>query len=196
MDEMVVGIQARSDSTRFPNKAMADICGKPAVRHVIDAAMEARVGEVYLLVPEGDPLIQYGEQIHGLHVLPGPKGDLTAHYRLLAEKRPAMFYMRLTGDCPLIPKELILEAFWMHRLNRQPYWGNRIYYPDGFDIEIFSQTFLRIADAVMDVPEHRNHAVHCFSNDPIYKLHHLHSLDTEEDLEPIRKVKAKLGQAG
>jgi len=44
--KVVVGIPARFGSSRFPGKPLALLAGRPMIRHVIDKALAAEVGEV------------------------------------------------------------------------------------------------------------------------------------------------------
>ena len=44
----VILIPARMQSERFPNKPLADICGKSMILHVLDRANEADIGSVYI----------------------------------------------------------------------------------------------------------------------------------------------------
>ncbi|MDQ6954492.1 MAG: 3-deoxy-manno-octulosonate cytidylyltransferase [Mariprofundaceae bacterium] len=46
--KIVVGIPARFASTRFPGKPLADLAGKPMIVHVIEKAMQANIGQVFV----------------------------------------------------------------------------------------------------------------------------------------------------
>src|SRR5215475_5181888 len=41
-------IPARMESTRLPGKPLADITGRPMIAHVLDRAIEARLGPVFV----------------------------------------------------------------------------------------------------------------------------------------------------
>ena len=67
MKQIVIGIQARSTSTRLPGKMSFDLGSKTVVEHVIERCkrsahwLKAQSGmdinaEVWLLIPEGDVL--------------------------------------------------------------------------------------------------------------------------------------------
>jgi len=48
----IILIPARMGSSRFPNKPLADINGKPMIIHVADRAKEANIGNIYIACAE------------------------------------------------------------------------------------------------------------------------------------------------
>lgn len=47
--KIIAAIQARMNSTRFPGKVMADLCGKPVLRLVIEKAQKMIANKIYVL---------------------------------------------------------------------------------------------------------------------------------------------------
>jgi spore coat polysaccharide biosynthesis protein SpsF len=209
---VVIGIQARSTSERFPRKVFADICGKPMLQHVIDAcdssalkvnrdrAYNRLTAQVVLLVPTGDEIV---ERFRGkVPIFEGPEHDVLSRYAQMAEKYQADFIVRVTGDCPLIPPPLISKHITTAVLNRYDYCSNvdeeiRTS-PDGFDCEVISRRLLNYANETAQSPRFREHvtlfmretppawAVTGHVNNYVDLSGQKWSVDTQEDLERVR----------
>jgi spore coat polysaccharide biosynthesis protein SpsF (cytidylyltransferase family) len=152
-------IQARSRSARFPNKIMADLCGKPIIEHVIQRCAAAKIPElVVVAMPKED----FTDRDHG----PLPVGErvrkIAAKHRaeVYAPETPlgtddvlTRFYktachyhmnqiVRVTGDCPLIDPAIIDRCLMEFMVNRNAieYVTNSILriHPRGMDVEVFS----------------------------------------------------------
>ena len=105
---VVAIIQARLGSTRFPQKVLADLCGKPVLQHVMERAWAIPgVDGVGLTIPH-DNLLAF----NGLAWLDStwlgcrPEADVLLGYASLAREMQADVILRLTADCPLIAPEV------------------------------------------------------------------------------------------
>ena len=61
-----IGIPARFDSTRFPGKPLANLAGKPMIAHVIERALETRLGRVIVATDHqgiADAAIKAGAEV-------------------------------------------------------------------------------------------------------------------------------------
>lgn len=216
---VAIGIQARSTSERFPEKVFADICGKPMLQWVVDAAKEsahylsrpnlsrAINVEVYLLVPTGDRIKNSFH--HSVAILEGPEHDVLTRYKRLLDFTKADYVVRLTGDCPLLPPPVITKAINVAVMNYCDYVSNvdsrlRLSF-DGMDCEVMSAGLLEYMDENATSVEDREH-VTTFARSSLlpntFKTGHIvgHvdlsglklSVDTEEDLEAVRHQKARV----
>ena len=112
-------IQARLTSRRFPGKVLAELAGKPILRHVIDRVRQAEAVERIIVAA---PKAGGGDAIKGhcdewgaeCVVTPHPENDVLARVVAVAESADASLVVRVCGDNPLInPKgidELLAEA--------------------------------------------------------------------------------------
>jgi spore coat polysaccharide biosynthesis protein SpsF (cytidylyltransferase family) len=219
LKRVAIGIQARSTSERLPSKVFADVCGKPMLKWVIDAAKDAagylnRPGpsknievSVTLLIPTGDPIkAAFGDNVR---IIEGDEHDVLSRYQKLAEYHNADYVVRITGDCPLIPPPVITKAVHVAVKNRVDYVSNvderlRVSF-DGMDCEVISRSLLEFAHVNATSKADREHVTTFMRRVGLpayFTTAHIIgyvdlagfklSVDTEEDLERVRAHKAKI----
>ncbi|HRZ15337.1 MAG TPA: hypothetical protein P5110_07510 [Candidatus Omnitrophota bacterium] len=208
-------IQARSTSTRFPNKALTPITQFPVLQHVIDSAFFASVfTHVFVAVPKGDPIGPWCTE-RKISWFEGDENDVLRRYYMCVQQRvlpllpPQDLFRpisicRITGDCPLVPTELIVYLNLIAGASGIDYVSNVIYrsYPDGWDVEVLSWRLLKWLHENVKDPENREHVTsYIIKNlDKIHKAGFSFmnvacpvdlsgvkvSVDTPEDLEKVR----------
>lgn len=190
----MIGIQASSNSKRFPNKAATNIDGIIMTDHIVQAATSAKIGLVVLLLPEGDPLKErYPASQNGSPVIhEWTEKDLLGQFTAAARCFQADHIMRITGDCPLITSEHLRELWEYYNSINEPYLNNRDFYPDGFDVECMSKTFLETYNGLIEDPELREHCVYFWEN----FLEGHYSVDKEEDLETVKAIRKRSQRLG
>ena len=207
---VLIGIQARSGSTRLHRKAFELIAGKTMLDRVIEQCKRAasylnktsastRV-DVAVLVPYKDPILgTFGDRCAFIE---GPEQDVLERYRLAAANFDADLIVRITGDCPLIPPTIISKSVKIAIANKYDYVSNvdprfRTYL-DGADCEVISAALLRhTADEAIDALDREHVTTWIRRNPPEWarvgavmgafdhsevKL----SVDTEDDLARVR----------
>lgn len=218
-NRFLIGIQARSTSTRFPRKAFADLDGKPLLQHVINACVKAseyhnkysyKNGSevsVAVLIPEGDEI---GKHFKRPMTLEGPEHDVLARYHKAAQLMQATHIVRVTGDCPLIPPFLISKFIKIAELNSYDYLSNvdekmRVAI-DGIDCEVISRRALDWLNITAKEGYDREHVTPLIRKSPppwcrvghvvgYFDLSHLKlSVDTPEDLERVRAHYTKISE--
>ena len=170
-----IGIQARSTSSRLPNKISEFVGNKRVIEHVIDACENAaryldfsssRFSKikcsVYVLIPEGDPVKHL---ISADNMIEGSEKDVLSRYVQMATKSGATHIVRITADCPLIPHFLISKCINTAIKNNLDYFSNVGEFVgesmrtsvDGHDVEVISAKALFWADQQAKTPEEREH---------------------------------------
>lgn len=224
MRTVVIGIQARSTSTRLPNKISELLGKKPIIQHVVDACQNAAMYlnnwssknifvQVVVLIPVGDPIRKALPP--ELQVIEGHEFDVLSRYMMIFAKHDPDFVCRITADCPLIPSFIISKHIQTAVMNDYDYISNvdercRTA-PDGFDCEVISKRAMLYAHQEAHHEKDREHVTTYLRSHPpswfrqgIYinwidqsdlKL----SVDTENDLNLVRRffdaVFGKLGIA-
>ncbi len=111
MKKTVGVIPARYQSSRFPGKPLADICGKPMIQRVYEqACLVSELDTVY--VATDDERIRKVCEDKGIPVIMTSDSHPTHVHRIheVSEKIQADYYLVICGDEPLIDPEVIRAA--------------------------------------------------------------------------------------
>ncbi len=146
-------IQARSGSTRLPNKVLMRVKGRPLLWYVVHRVKKARnVREVIVATTdtEQDDAIQRCCDEWGLPCFRGSETDVLDRYYRAADQYGADVVVRVTGDCPLIDFRLVdevVDCFKSDASGDCDYVSNALEpsYPDGMDVEVMKFSALEKA---------------------------------------------------
>lgn len=212
MKRRIVGlIQQRMGSQRFPQKAIADVAGKPLTWRVAERlARSKHLDELAIIVPVEAETGMLLEAMEGgpaeiLSFKMSPRDVLGRHQRA-AQKLQADIIVRVPGDNPCVdPAEVDrMIEFFLHKPQPTGQWlftnldmnvmNNG--YPGGIGCEMYSAWFLHWLHANMFQPAFREHP-HKWAFDsgrlktvqaprcaPSLKL----SVDTPDDLAMINAI--------
>jgi len=157
MIKIAIGIQLRKNNSRLPDKALKTINGKDLIFYMIDNVYKGieKINKhkhrnntecsIFILVPDQelefwkDKLKSYKHKYFA--IISGSESDVLSRYDKLVDYDPS-YIMRLTGDCPFIPFQLITKTINTMVNKRLDYLSNvdepTRTMPDGFDVEIMS----------------------------------------------------------
>lgn len=210
MSHVLIGIQARSGSQRLPRKAFEPIGGRMMLDRVIDACKFAALRiqknghkcDVVVLTPEGDPIVE--EFSPRVSIVEGPEHDVLARYGVALDKYAPDIAVRITGDCPFIPPQIISHFVNIAEANGYDYLSNtdeRFRTSiDGSDCEVISARLFAHTVAFASKPYDREHVTTFMRRSPPewarmatavnnFDVSHIKlSVDTQEDLDRARKV--------
>lgn len=218
---IVIGIQARSTSTRFPKKVFEMIGNKTILQHVVDSCrsccsyINKHTGKsqiyakIALLIPAGDIIKSQSRGI--CPIFEGPPIDVLTRYVDYGATSDADYVVRVTADCPMIPPFTITKAINTAVQNQYDYTSNvdeRLRTsPDGHDVEVISRKALLWLDENAKDQQDREHVTLLLRKRPPAWLTVGHiinhydqssiklSVDTPEDLERVRAHHQKLKTA-
>lgn len=219
---VIIGIQARSTSTRFPRKVFETIDGKPMIYHVVDSCLKSaqylnkfkqKTGVMVTacaVVPYGDELIHFLKS-RNISVIEGPEKNVLERYKIMSDKMRADYVVRVTSDCPLLPSFLITKHIKTATINQFDYLSNvdesvRTAV-DGFDVEVISKNLLDYAYENAKEDHDKEHVTtYLRKHSPSWaKIGHvIHfldlsymklSVDTPEDLERVRAIHESVQRA-
>lgn len=98
-------IQARMSSSRLPGKVLRPLAGQPMIWHIVERARACqlvdRVVVATSIETSDDALVDYCTQA-GIDCHRGSLNNVLRRYLDVLEKNPHDYYVRITGDCPLI----------------------------------------------------------------------------------------------
>ena len=199
-------VAARRGSTRFPDKVLADILGKPMLQRVLERVQMAGLLERVILATtpneEDKVLLDLATRL-GFDSFAGSEQDVLDRFYRCAEG--ANTIVRITSDCPLIDPKLIDGMLQYHFLCENDITTSRPSYPDGMDIEVISYPTLQRTWEEATLPYDREHVttyplayperfkVGRFLYDVDLPEYHW-SVDYPEDLEFISTVYEVMGE--
>ena len=178
MPKVLIGVQARSTSTRLPGKSLEMIDTQTMTDHVLRACDESadhlnRRSKftdieciVAILVPFNDDLIDYYKQRQNafprLNIVHGPEHDVMGRYAITMAATEPDYLCRITADCPLISPAIITKHI-ATAINHQIDYCANVYesartYIDGFDVEVISAKLFQWMCEREDLDDsHREH---------------------------------------
>jgi spore coat polysaccharide biosynthesis protein SpsF (cytidylyltransferase family) len=209
LPKVLIGIQARSGSTRLPRKAFELILGHTMLDRVIETCTYASnvmeknslQTQVAVVTPTGDPIVK--EFSKRVMVIEGSEFDVLARYRAAVDLTNPDVLIRITGDCPLIPGSLIAYMAGIAQAKGYDYFSNcdeRFRTAiDGVDCEVISRRLFDHCAEFAVKPYDREHVTPFIRRSPPewakmglamsyidlsgIKL----SVDTQEELDRARK---------
>jgi spore coat polysaccharide biosynthesis protein SpsF len=212
--KVLIAIQARSTSTRFPNKIFELLGSETVLQTVVRQANKSAkycqtfvkqvklFCNVAILHPENDMGIING--FKHMNLVAGDEHDVLSRYVKAADSMKADYIVRITADCPLILDFIISKHITVATINELDYVSNveetcRTV-ADGLDCEILSRRALDWLNEKAITPEDREHVTlalrrrkpnsfrYGFVSSKLDTSSQKLSLDTKEDLVKIRKA--------
>ena len=137
----LVMIQARCGSTRFPNKVLKNLCGKPALIRMIERVQRSKVVDEVMVVTSIEknnlPILHLCSEI-GVRVGVGSENDVLDRYYQTARLIKPEYVVRLTADCPCFDAELLDQALLEMKQDTDYMGMLSETFADGLDIQIIS----------------------------------------------------------
>ncbi len=212
--KIIAVTQARTGSTRLPNKILKTIQGETLLEiHVRRILRSKRISKLIIATTTGqqdDEVIKLAKELD-VQVSRGSESDvLDRFYQALKDERPD-YVVRLTSDCPLIDANLIDELIQFTIHNKLDYCTNTLveHYPDGEDVEVFTFKALEEAWQKAEKPYMREHVTPyirengTFSGGSLYRSDNFPceknygnvrlTVDEEKDLAVITQLVNELG---
>lgn len=106
-------IQARAGSGRFPGKVLYPLAGKPALGQMIASVLQAldrRMIHIATSVnPENAAVADIAAE-NGVNIFRGDEYNVASRFKDILESVSCEWFMRLSGDSPLLDYRIILSA--------------------------------------------------------------------------------------
>lgn len=206
--DVVCVVQARTGSSRFPGKVLAELAGRPVLRFMLDR-LEGLGPEVVVATSDlaRDDPVEEVARAAGRPVVRGPERDVLARFAVTLDAFPAAHVVRLTADCPLVDPGIVGEVIALHLDRGADYTSNVLprTFPKGLDVEVVRAEALRTADRCAADPVEREHVTPFVYRRPErFTLANLRAdvlagderwtVDTREDLDAVRDLVARVGR--
>ncbi len=209
MSGLLVVVQARTGSSRLPDKIMMPLAGRPLLQRMIERVQAAttpfRLVVATTTDASDDPVREMCRSLNIDCYSGHPTDLLDRHYRAAVE-RQAEFVAKIPSDCPLIDPAVIdrVLAHFLENTHRYDYVSNLhpATYPDGNDVEIMTLDALGTAWREATKNFEREHTTPFIWENPErfkignvewdsgrnFSMSHRWTIDYAEDYEFIRRV--------
>jgi len=196
-------IQARCESTRFPNKILQKYKNTTYIEILLKRVKLCKKINKIIVVTSNDKKNQKLIKIlkkNNIKYFIGDKNNVLERYYLAAKKYKLKTIVRLTGDNPLIDPILIDEFVDQFKNNKIDYLAdsNPPTYPDGMDIEVFKYNSLKKIYFSKCTPYEKEHVTTKLIKSPLIKkkikkfafnFSFLRlTVDEKKDVQPINNV--------
>lgn len=208
----VIILQARLASSRFQRKVLADLCGEPAIAHIVRRLKAAsKADEVCVAIPSDADENDLADVLGGLDVTicRGSGADVLGRYIQAAYQTKAELIVRATADNPFVSPEDIDAQIAAFEANPELDYCITEGYPRGVTVETLRLKTLEKLDYLARAPQDREHVTLYLRTHPgPFVVETLHapeglrhadlslSLDTPEDYAFINAIYGKLCKEG
>ena len=175
-------VQARTASTRLPNKVLMQIEDKPLLWHVVHRLKKAKHIQNIVIATttndEDDAICAICDDWN-VKCFRGSEDDVLDRYYQAAKKFGVETVVRITADCPLIDFRVVDEVIEFFQSDDYDYVSNVLAprYPDGMDTEVFRFSALERAWQEAKLKSDREHVTPYILNNSSFKGKKLFTTD-------------------
>lgn len=206
---IVTVIQARTGSTRLPNKVLRPVAGKPLLARMVERVLAAELAGTVVVATTNDaaddPIVRLCRE-EGFPCYRGDAADLLDRHYRAGKQYDAATVIKIPSDCPLIDPRIIdrVIAFFLAHPDEYDYVSNLhpASYPDGNDVEVMTMAALETAWREATRPLEREHTTPYLWENPDrfrignvywesgldYSMTHRWTIDYEEDYRFVSTV--------
>jgi len=202
-DKIIAIIQARCNSSRFPNKILKKIGNLSLIEIIFNRlSLSKKIDKAVVSTTKSkndDNLIKILKK-NRIPFYRGDEKNVLKRFYNTAKKFNAKIIVRITADCPLIDPKIVDQVINLYKTKKVSFASNiePPTYPDGLDVEVFSFKELEKANKFAKSKFDKEHVTPFIKfNKKIKKankffktnLSHLRvTVDEEVDLELLRKL--------
>ena len=163
----IIIIQARQNSTRFPNKVLQQINGISIIEIIIKRLTKSKkVDQIVIYTSRSKKNNELVKTLKakGYNVFRGSENNVLNRYIEAAKKYSAETIIRVTADCPLVDPGILDKMIDLYDKNNCDLVTN-VYpptFPDGYDLEIFSFKSLKKVNTLTKNLYDREHVTSYF----------------------------------
>lgn len=208
-DGVVTVVQARTGSTRLPNKVLRPLAGRPLLCRMVERVKSAALAGVVVIATtaeaEDDLIVELCEAA-AVPCFRGHPTDLLDRHYQAGLAFGAETVVKIPSDCPLIDPRVIdrVIGHYLERSGQYDYVSNLhpATYPDGNDVEVMSMRALETAWREAERDFEREHTTPFLWENPArfrlgnvvwetgldYSMSHRWTIDYEEDYRFIAAI--------
>lgn len=201
-------IQARTGSTRLPNKVLLPILGEPMIARQIERIQRSLlIDEVIIATttnPKDDAIEDLAQRL-GVSCFRGSEDRVLDRIVSTLKHFRVDLHVSFCGDCPLPDPTIIDSVIGVYLKNKDSYDyvsnGMKTTFPPGLEVSVYLPKILYEVDGLVSRPEDREHVgVHIRSHPDRYRILNVEAppwyhypdlfleVDTEEDFKVIKAI--------
>ena len=199
---IVAIVQARMGSSRLPGKVLKKINEKTVIELLLERLSQSKkLSSVFVATSkkqENDDLCEELKRLNYKYFR-GSEIDVLERFHETAVDAKADVVVRITGDCPLVDASIVDAVIDLFLQNNVDYASNinPPSFPDGFDVEVFSMSALRLANLNAIEKYDREHVTPYIINGSFKSINLSYekdlsylrlTLDEKEDLRVLRSI--------
>ena len=145
---MLAIIQARTNSKRFPKKVLHLIKGRPLIQHVVERVKKSKgVTDIIVATSKNksdDNLVSFLKKNRNKYFR-GSLTNVASRFLQIAKIKKKKYFIRISGDSPLISPKIINRAVKLHKKNRKYDLITNIFpksFPHGQSVEVVKTSVL------------------------------------------------------
>lgn len=166
-------VQARTGSTRFPNKVFADLEGKPIIWHIFNRLSYSKYISNFILATttnENDKRLVDWAKSNEIQYFQGSELDVLKRYFDASLAFEVDVIVRITADDPFKDPQIIDSVIEMFLAEQLEFAYNNFppSFPEGLDSEVFSFEALKLANSNASDPFEREHVTQYFYRNPAF----------------------------
>lgn len=176
---VVAIVEARMTSSRLPGKVLMDVCGKPALEHLVDRLRQIEALDDIVIATtynrDDDPVHALAERL-GVLCYRGSEFDVLGRVLGAAKTFAVDVIVEITADCPLLDPKLSARCIDAYFESGADYVSiDTGSYPSGLETQVFSTSVLADVDSShRDDAEAREHvSLPIYQLGSAYRLHYL-----------------------
>jgi spore coat polysaccharide biosynthesis protein SpsF len=202
---MLVIIQARTSSKRFPKKVLYKINFIPLIIRVVNNVLKSNLVSNLIIATSkertDDRLVRLIKKFN-INFYRGSLHNVALRMLKVAQKNNAKYFIRISGDSPLIDYKIINRAIKTFKKNKNIDMVTNIFpktYPSGQSVEIIKTKILKDNILKFNLNEKEHVTTYFYSNNKKFKIINFKnsansfknspklSIDYKSDIKKIKK---------
>ena len=168
-------LQARTGSTRLPNKVLLPLNHKPMIQWQIDRILSSEIAPLVVATTSDtsdDVLVDFLNSLN-VETFRGSINNVFERFSDILRINQPDYFIRLTADCPLFMPDLLRKMTYEFLNGDYEYYSNTLEtsFPDGLDIEIIrTEAFFRLTSIDLTEQQREHVTLGIYQNPDKFKI--------------------------
>jgi spore coat polysaccharide biosynthesis protein SpsF len=167
MKPTLIIVQSRMSSERLPGKVLVNVNGHPMLWYTIKRLSQCSAAAKIVVATSSEkndePIVKFCKE-NSISIYRGDLNNVTLRLLSCAIQYKAKYFVRISGDSPLIDPILVDVAIQLHRTNQPDLTTNVLYrtFPKGQSVEVINTDILAQSINKFSCKSHFEHVTKYF----------------------------------